>query len=614
MLLPCARADVFAIASQILQRNADGRREETGFTDWYVDHSGVRALPRAGARRTPSARPHLCASGGAALFRTAPLRRYLPASRCYDPFYWEDVEWGVRAWRDGLRVLFCPRSRATHAHRATTARFYAERRARAHRRAQPAAVRRAARRVRLRRARLADGARSCDLPYASQRELARCGSAAGVFRPRLARARPPQPSATAATVRSVGRSGHRARRRSSYSFRLRAADGRAPAAAAPAARHAVRRLSAAPRRRAARRRAGARPASRLRHRRSSATRPSLYDARSFAPISTASARSIWCSARKMPQRPRRRCSARACARIATRAGRCRRDAPCAELPAGSSSQVEHAELAALVRYRAPGARWVLDLHDAYGPADFGSADDAAAAFEAGLPGARTTRVIVCSDEDARAASAPAHRLSCPTAARSPLRRVRAVGREHACCSSGPFRYAPNREGILRFLARRLAGDPRGASGRHAARSWAATSIRQYDAADAAAFAQAGVEVAGASRRRAGALLRASTLTINPLPAIRGSAVKLVESLARRPRVRQHRATARAGSRRAALPGSSRCPTSRRWPRRSSRCSTMPCSAHRARRRRSRARCGDFQWERSAERAAQASTTTCCAEA
>jgi hypothetical protein len=56
----------------------------------------------------PEPLAHLVASGGAALFRTAPLTRYVRASRCYDPFYWEDAEWSVRAWRDGLARSLLP--------------------------------------------------------------------------------------------------------------------------------------------------------------------------------------------------------------------------------------------------------------------------------------------------------------------------------------------------------------------------------------------------------------------------------------------------------------------------------------------------------------------------
>ncbi|MEO8755085.1 MAG: glycosyltransferase, partial [Casimicrobiaceae bacterium] len=180
-LLPLRDAGTFAIASQIFQQGASGRREETGFTDWYIDRTGVH-LYHAPVPALPDAVAHLCAGGGAALFRTEFLRRYLPESRCYDPFYWEDVEWSLRAWRAGLSVRFCPASHASHRHRATTSRFYAKEE-----------LDRIVERNRF----LFDArhgitgfgpawlmARICDLPYASQRELAGLHVAAGVFRQR----------------------------------------------------------------------------------------------------------------------------------------------------------------------------------------------------------------------------------------------------------------------------------------------------------------------------------------------------------------------------------------------------------------------------------------------
>ena len=78
--------------------------------------------------RTPDAdrgiRNGLYAGGGSSLFQTDRLRRYVAASGSYAPFYYEDVEWGVRAWRDGLATLFCPRSMVHHRHRATIGKFY----------------------------------------------------------------------------------------------------------------------------------------------------------------------------------------------------------------------------------------------------------------------------------------------------------------------------------------------------------------------------------------------------------------------------------------------------------------------------------------------------------
>ena len=114
-----ARADdVFAVASQIHMADPTARREETGLTA-LCRFGAPSQLYDAWPGTDPALRAHLYAGGGASLFRTAALRRYAAASRIYEPAYWEDVEWGVRAWQEGWRVLFCPRSQAWHAHRST---------------------------------------------------------------------------------------------------------------------------------------------------------------------------------------------------------------------------------------------------------------------------------------------------------------------------------------------------------------------------------------------------------------------------------------------------------------------------------------------------------------
>src|SRR5439155_7232104 len=172
---------VFSVSSQIFQRSADGRREETGFTDWYVDRDGGHVF-HAPITQHDGVYPHLAGSGGATLFRKAPLARYVAESRCYDPFYWEDIEWGVRAWRDGYAVLLCPASHAFHRHRATTARFYSA-----------DEIDRIVARNRM----LFDARnhatrfgidwlmnRVCDLPYETQREMAAAAVAAETFQRR----------------------------------------------------------------------------------------------------------------------------------------------------------------------------------------------------------------------------------------------------------------------------------------------------------------------------------------------------------------------------------------------------------------------------------------------
>jgi hypothetical protein len=68
----------------------------------------------------------LYAGGGAALFQKRVLLGLMQDSSVYSPFYWEDVEWGVRAWRRGYRSLYYPTSKAWHGHRTTNRMFFPE--------------------------------------------------------------------------------------------------------------------------------------------------------------------------------------------------------------------------------------------------------------------------------------------------------------------------------------------------------------------------------------------------------------------------------------------------------------------------------------------------------
>jgi GT2 family glycosyltransferase len=124
-LLPWRSPATFAIASCIEFADSRRRREETGYTLPVIGPDGQLelhdVLPPDQAVRT-----HLYAGGGASLFQAAPLRRYLRSSRCYAPFYFEDADWAMQAWADGLQVLHCPASRAVHQHRATIGHFYSE--------------------------------------------------------------------------------------------------------------------------------------------------------------------------------------------------------------------------------------------------------------------------------------------------------------------------------------------------------------------------------------------------------------------------------------------------------------------------------------------------------
>ena len=116
---------VFAITSQIFFEDASRRREETGWSDFYPHHDKPIVYERTPEPGTLS-RGNLYPGGGSSLCRTELLRRYVADAHEYHPFYWEDVDFGLRAWNEGWEVLFCPTSHAWHGHRGTVNRFYSQ--------------------------------------------------------------------------------------------------------------------------------------------------------------------------------------------------------------------------------------------------------------------------------------------------------------------------------------------------------------------------------------------------------------------------------------------------------------------------------------------------------
>jgi glycosyltransferase involved in cell wall biosynthesis len=186
-------------------------------------------------------------------------------------------------------------------------------------------------------------------------------------------------------------------------------------------------------------------------------------------------------------------------------------------------QVEHVELANLVSLRGVEERWVLGLHDAYGASDFADPRAGRRFVDVTLPG--YDAVTVCSTEDA---GLVAHRRVAVVPNGSSVEPERyAPSVAGPLLFMGPFRYGPNLAGMRRFLAEAFPGiraDVPGArlvvlGGDEAARVVAGDP----------AFAQPGVEVVGHREDVAEALAQCA-LTVNPLEGIRGSPVKVVESL------------------------------------------------------------------------------------
>ncbi len=120
-LAPLRAAPVFGISSQVFLKDPTRFREETNWGALLIEdglatiHDWIPRSDRVAETFYPG--------GGASLFQTRLLCSFLD-SEAYAPFYWEDVEWGWRARKQGYRCLVCPASVAHHRQRATIGRCY----------------------------------------------------------------------------------------------------------------------------------------------------------------------------------------------------------------------------------------------------------------------------------------------------------------------------------------------------------------------------------------------------------------------------------------------------------------------------------------------------------
>jgi glycosyltransferase involved in cell wall biosynthesis len=182
-------------------------------------------------------------------------------------------------------------------------------------------------------------------------------------------------------------------------------------------------------------------------------------------------------------------------------------------------QIEHMELAALAEERQADEKWVITLHDVYLD---GSKTDA---WQKKML-ARFDALIACSEEDAALLDHPVV-LLVPNGGVDRLDTYSPSPDGPNLLFMGPFRYAPNRQGILAFI--RLAFP----TIRAACPDATLTILGGLESAgaerDDTLFAQAGITLISKFVDPA-PYLAASTLTVNPQVAIRGSALKVVDSL------------------------------------------------------------------------------------
>jgi MoaA/NifB/PqqE/SkfB family radical SAM enzyme/GT2 family glycosyltransferase len=112
---------VFSLASKI-SMTSERSEKETNRTGIELVNGLANLVELDGNSGGPV--EHFYSGGGSSLFQAEWLRFIIGNTTCYDPFYWEDVEWGVRARSMGLKNLFVPDSRARHEGKVTVRRFY----------------------------------------------------------------------------------------------------------------------------------------------------------------------------------------------------------------------------------------------------------------------------------------------------------------------------------------------------------------------------------------------------------------------------------------------------------------------------------------------------------
>jgi len=104
--------NVFAVACNIL--SPDTMQHEggcCGLTNYHHFISSVEETAAVAERTDITSNP-----GGGMIMRKSIFEKLGGYSPIYSPYYWEDLDLGLRAWRSGYRVGFNPNAKVLHKH------------------------------------------------------------------------------------------------------------------------------------------------------------------------------------------------------------------------------------------------------------------------------------------------------------------------------------------------------------------------------------------------------------------------------------------------------------------------------------------------------------------
>lgn len=118
LLEPFADPLLFAVSAQIFFVDRTKRREETGLTEVWWEDGVVKASHRIDPE-IKAAYPCAYAGGGSSAFDRHKFLELGGFDSLFEPFYYEDTDLGLLAWKRGWKVLYQPASLVHHCHRAT---------------------------------------------------------------------------------------------------------------------------------------------------------------------------------------------------------------------------------------------------------------------------------------------------------------------------------------------------------------------------------------------------------------------------------------------------------------------------------------------------------------